>query len=194
MRDQVEGGIVHELRNALAALLGRAEVMLARLDAGTLDAAQLRKGLVSIREMTRDAIVQLERMGPLPRATEAQLPAVLVVEDDRVFGALLEELLGAEGWQVHLVADAPSALEALAQQSFQVVLTDLVLPEEDGWVVARAARHRDPRCRIVVMSGAMGPEDVDAEAPAVDAFLTKPIDLDRLLAVLAALSPRPARG
>jgi CheY-like chemotaxis protein len=194
MRDPVEGGIVHEFRNALAAVLGRTEVMLARLEAGTLDAAQLRNGLLSLRGITCDAIARIEGLRALPRATEAAPPAVLVVEDDRVFGALLEEVLAGEGWQVHLAADAPSALEALAQQTFQVVLTDLVLPEEDGWVVARAARLRDPRCRIVVMSGAMGPEDVDAEAPAVDAFLTKPIDLDRLLAVLGALSPRPGRG
>ena len=121
-------------------------------------------------------------------------PAMLVVEDDRVFGALLEELLAGEGWQVRLAVDAPSALEALAEQTFQVVLTDLVLPGADGWEIVRAARRRDPRCRIVVFSGAMGPEDVSADAPPVDAFLAKPIDLDHLLAVLATLTPRPARG
>ncbi|MBI2528498.1 MAG: response regulator [Candidatus Rokubacteria bacterium] len=194
MPEAAAAGIARDFRNVLAALLGQADAMLARLDGGTLDTANLREGLLSLREVAREAIVHVEGLLTLSPAAEAAPPAVLVVEDDRVFGALLEELLGAEGWNVRVVGDTASAFEALTQQTFQVVLTDLVLPEEHGWVIARAARHRNPRCRVVVMSGAMGPEDADPGAPAVDAFLTKPIDLDRLLAVLAALSPRAARG
>lgn len=113
-------------------------------------------------------------------------PAVLVVEDDRAFGALLVDLLSGEGWQVRLAADGPSALAWLRAQRFQVVLTDLVIPGADGWMVARAARSHDPDCRVIVMSGAMGPDDVDAGAPPVDAFLAKPVALDRLLAALGA--------
>lgn len=120
--------------------------------------------------------------------------AVLVVEDDRVFGELLEELLSAEGWQVRVARECASALEALAEETFQVVLIDLVLPGGDGWDIVRAARRHHPGSRVIVMSGAMGPEDVGADAPQVEAFLAKPIDLDRLLAVIGALSPGSSRG
>ena len=116
-------------------------------------------------------------------------PALLVVEDDRVFSELLEELLSAEGWQVRVALECASALEALAEETFEVVLIDLVLPGGDGWDIVRAARRHHPGSRVIVMSGAMGPEDVGADAPQVEAFLAKPIDLDRLLAVIGALGP-----
>lgn len=121
-------------------------------------------------------------------------PALLVVEDDRVFCDLLEELLSGEGWQVRVAFECASALEALAEETFQVVLIDLVLPGGDGWDIVRAARRHHPGSRVIVMSGAMGPEDVGADAPQVEAFLAKPIDLDRLLAVIGALGPGSRRG
>ncbi len=126
-------------------------------------------------------------------AARSPAPSVLVVEDDRAFGALLVELLSGEGWRVRLAADCPTALAWLRAERFQVVLTDLVLPGADGWMVVRAARSHDPDCRVIVMSGAMGPDDVDAGAPPVDAFLAKPVALDRLLAAVGAARVRSGR-
>jgi CheY-like chemotaxis protein len=219
VRDAAVRGIVHDFGDAMAALVGRAEVlvevMLAEMRAGRLDPALLRNGLLLMREVTLDAAAQLEPLrglihsgagalaaGETPRAAPAMSggsacaarPALLVVEDDRVFGELLEELLSAEGWQVRGAPECASALEALAEETFQVVLIDLVLPGGDGWDIVRVARRHHPGSRVIVMSGAMGPEDVGADAPQVEAFLAKPIDLDRLLAVIGALSPGSSRG
>jgi CheY-like chemotaxis protein len=72
----------------------------------------------------------------------------------------------------------------LEHGSFDLVLTDLLLPGASGWEIARAAKRRSPGCRVVLMSGKAIPDGLRVEA-LVDASLMKPVDLGRLRAVIA---------
>jgi len=127
------------------------------------------------------------RPGPVDAAVEPALPPglrVLVVDDQRDFGDILREFLGAKGCSVAIVRSGRAALEALERHGFDLVLTDLLLPEVSGWEIARVAKRRSPGSRVILMSGNIVAEDLWSEA-SVDACLKKPIDLNRLLGVMA---------
>lgn len=127
------------------------------------------------------------RPGPVDAAAEPALPPglrVLVVDDQRDFGDILREFLGAKGCSVAIVRSGRAALEALERHRFDLVLTDLLLPEVSGWEIARVAKRRSLGIRVILMSGNIVAEDLWSEA-SVDACLKKPIDLNKLLGVMA---------
>ena len=68
--------------------------------------------------------------------------------------------------------------------SFPTRRSSDLLPEVSGWEIARVAKRRSLGCRVIVMSGKIVPEDLWNEAR-VDACLMKPIDLNKLLEVIA---------
>jgi two-component system, cell cycle sensor histidine kinase and response regulator CckA len=132
------------------------------------------------------------RRAPVAAVAEPTLPPglrVLVVDDERDFGDILREFLGAKGCSLAIVGNGRVALEVLERQPFELVLTDLLLPEASGWEIARVAKRRSPNCRVILMSGKIVPEAVWSEAR-VDACLMKPIDLNKLLEVIAEVVAR----
>jgi DNA-binding NtrC family response regulator len=109
---------------------------------------------------------------------------ILVVEDnDSLRGGVALAL--REAWSE--VAEAASGDEALAQiqdagrEAFDVVLTDVRLPGADGLAVLRAARERDPRTSVLLMT-AYGSIETAVEAMRIGAFdfVQKPIDLEQI--------------
>ncbi|MBN1238270.1 MAG: sigma-54-dependent Fis family transcriptional regulator [Gammaproteobacteria bacterium] len=117
---------------------------------------------------------------------------VLLVEDD----AALADMLGAEledrGYEVDRASGAAAALEQLAHGAPALVLTDLRLPDGDGFDVLKGALEH--RCRpAVILITAFGsvPQAVEALKAGADDFLTKPLDLEHLaLRVERALAQR----
>lgn len=125
--------------------------------------------------------------GPAGTVQDPALPPglrVLVVDDQRDLGDILREFLGSKGCSVTIVGTGRAAVEALERQRYDLVLTDLLLPEVSGGEIARVAKRRSPFCRVILMSGRIVPEDLRTEAM-VDACLMKPIDLNKLLGVIA---------
>lgn len=105
------------------------------------------------------------------------MPRVLVVEDEPVILRLLEETLAGDGADVVAVRDADSALLALSEDHFDVVLVDLLLPGQPGWRVLEQLRsRRDPSPVVVVSARATPTNQTRAfDLGAVDVF-GKPFD------------------
>jgi CheY-like chemotaxis protein len=77
-----------------------------------------------------------------------------------------------------------AALEALESCEFDVVFTDLSMPEMDGWEVARAVRQRSPQTRIAVVTGyGRDAARTQGDAPA-DTVIGKPFDFTQVEEVL----------
>ena len=136
------------------------------------------------------------RPHPADIAGEPTLPAglrVLVVDDQRELGDILREFLGSKGCSVAIVSQGGAAVESLERQRYDLVLTDLLLPEVSGWEIARVAKRRSPFCRVILMSGKSVPEELRVEA-LVDAYVMKPIDLNKLLGVIADVLNGGPRG
>jgi DNA-binding NtrC family response regulator len=123
------------------------------------------------------------------RATD---PPILLVEDKDSLRAMLRLALEGQGHAVIEARDQKEAVAALANMRPGVVLSDLRLPEGDGFGVLRAAKELDPEMPVIVMTAFGSIEDAVAamKEGALD-FLAKPVDPDHLLLLVErALSQR----
>ena len=125
-----------------------------------------------------------------PRPTAA---IVLLVEDDDDSREIMAEVLAVAGYAVRAAASGAEALLALG--GAEVVITDLGLPGMGGLELARAVRAQAPSVPVVLVTGWAERDDVDAaRGREVDAVLVKPVDPDRLVAIVAELLAARGRG
>ena len=129
---------------------------------------------------TTDAIVAIPEAVPsATRGTET----VLVVEDDPLVRKVTVRSLVAAGYRVITASNGPEALEIAASDevSFDLLLTDLIMPGLNGLQIADGMRHDRPGLRVVYMSGYA--YDVIAKAGELDPgieILRKPFSASRL--------------
>jgi len=105
-------------------------------------------------------------------------PRVLVVDDDAEMAEMVARHLAGEGFTVAAVTGGARAVERLAEESFDVVLTDVVMGEVDGLAVLREAQQRHPRTRVILMTAFGSLENAIAalREGAAD-YLTKPFKM-----------------
>jgi DNA-binding NtrC family response regulator len=110
------------------------------------------------------------------------VPPVLLVEDKDSLRTMLRLALEAQGHGVAEAGNEAEAIQAMRQTRPAVVLTDLKLPDGDGFGVLRAAKELDPALQVVVMTAYGSIQDAVAamKEGAMD-FLAKPVDPDHLL-------------
>ena len=120
---------------------------------------------------------------------------VLIVEDDYDTREMLGRFLELEGFAVQTAENGKRALEALRASdadSTSLILLDLMMPVMDGWQF-RQQQVRDPQLASipVVVVTAAGPRDA---VPPIDAqgWLSKPVDLDRLLRTITPFCGPPS--
>jgi len=117
----------------------------------------------------------------------SQRTRVLVVDDEPFIRHLVTEVFEEEGYGIDTAANGAEALEQACRQPPDLIVLDLMMPVMDGWEFLEAWR-RQPLSRavpIVVTSAAYaraGHQHLD-----VQAFLSKPFDIDQLLATVASL-------
>ena len=125
-------------------------------------------------------------------ARRAVDPPILLVEDKDSLRAMLSHALEAHGHVVIEARDQNEAAQALRDSRPGVVLSDLRLPEGDGFGVLKAAKELDPELPVIVMTAYGSIHDAVAamKEGALD-FLAKPVDPDHLLLLVErALSQR----
>lgn len=77
---------------------------------------------------------------------------ILIIDDDKHIAAILNELLLIDGYKVDVVHDAKTALELLNKVSFDLILTDILMPHLDGIEFIKIVRESS-RVPIIAMSG-----------------------------------------
>ena len=106
---------------------------------------------------------------------------LLVVEDDRMVRSIINTTLLRQGYDVRIAADPLAALELARQTRFDLVLTDVVMPELNGRELVERLLPIQPHLRVVYMSGYPGDavvkRGVELEGAA---FLQKPFSLAQL--------------
>jgi len=92
---------------------------------------------------------------PAPIPTDAPSRAILIVDDERDIAEMLSELLTAAGHRVDLATSGNQALRRLAQRSYDVILSDLKMPDLDGPNLYRRLQQTHPHLldRVVFISG-----------------------------------------
>ena len=119
-------------------------------------------------------------------------PSVLVVDDESIISQLIADVLGGEGYDVDTAPHGVAALERLEQRTYDVVLSDLRMPELDGLGLFREIEQRYPDLlhRFVFITGTSEHADYqgfidDVKVP----VLTKPFDMADLVRVVQELLP-----
>lgn len=109
---------------------------------------------------------------------------ILVVEDDPGIGELIVDLLGSEGYRTRHVLDGRAAIAALREERPLAMLVDMGLPYVHGGEVARESRRLYDGSVPIIVVTADGHAEADAREIGASGFLTKPFDVDELIAVL----------
>jgi CheY-like chemotaxis protein len=126
------------------------------------------------------------------------MASILVVDDEPDVAEAIQSVLEHAGFTVVTANSAQHGLAAVEQQSFDVVVTDIIMPKVNGLELIRRLRTGYPRVRIIAISGggSFGPLSLKPEAISTHAFiaaardagaeevLTKPFDMDDLLAAV----------
>lgn len=114
---------------------------------------------------------------------------VLVVDDEVNLCRILGAKLAKSGYSVVAVHDGLQALEKIRENSFDVVLLDLLLPKMDGLTALAEIRGMDSSLPIIVMTACENAEALAlANSHGVSAYLNKPFDLDNLVALVSDTS------
>jgi len=127
-------------------------------------------------------------------ASSRPRPTLLIVDDDRAIREFVRSVGERAGYAVTLCADGSEALSELRQRHYDLAAVDLCMPGMGGLDVLRAIRGADLDCQVILMSGGATIDNaVDAiKLGAVD-FLTKPLDLERFLQLLATVRDEISR-
>jgi len=145
--------------------------------------------------MPRSVDAQVPTPAPAPVLVPADRRSVLVVEDDHLVRASLRRYLDKRGYAV-LVADGPAeALELAGRNSFDVLVTDMIMPGATGSELARRIRQCLPACRVVYMSA--HPAEVLIEQGRLEpgaAFLEKPFEMATLDGLLGQVLAEQRNG
>jgi CheY-like chemotaxis protein len=120
--------------------------------------------------------------------------SVLVIDDEPFVRDTLTEMLSELSHQVLAADGGREALAQFAAQSFDLVFTDLAMPEMDGWETARALRKLRPEVPIVLVTG----YGATAQAPAgehdlISGVIAKPFDFTQVSETIARVVSKQAQ-
>ncbi len=116
---------------------------------------------------------------------------ILVTEDDRVQREIIADILTQSGYTVSAAASAKEALDLLADNPCDVLLTDLKMPGMDGLDLMREAKRFAPELDVVIMTAhATIKTAVTAIKEGAADYLEKPFDKDELLLVISRTCER----
>ena len=112
-------------------------------------------------------------------------PRVLVVDDEKSMRELLAITLERQGYEVSVAEDGEVAIQAVRRDGFDVIITDLRMPNADGLQVLRAAKEHTPETVVIVIT-AVGSTETAVEAMKLGAYdyITKPFKLDEIHVII----------
>ena len=156
-----------------------------------------------------DVMLHAMRIAPisaprLPTQAPAKLAetlplSILVAEDNTVNQKVVQQLLAHLGYRADVVASGVEVLDALERQNYDVILMDVQMPDMDGLEATRRLKARfgatSPRVIAMTDSAMLGDRE-KCLAAGMDAYVSKPVELDQVRAVLIAVSQGtpPAAG
>ena len=120
-----------------------------------------------------------------------QRQCVLLAEDDPALRRYLEVVLQRAGYEVVSAADGLEAMKLLLGTSVDVVVTDAVMPNLDGYELCRFMRSSKHLSQLpIILLSALDPRNAVSESEQADVFLAKPVSPEDLLNRIVELSHR----
>lgn len=116
---------------------------------------------------------------------------ILLVEDDFNLGIVIQDFLSLEGYSVHLCRDGKEGLQKFNKNEYDVCLLDVMLPEKDGYEIAKDIRKVNKEIPIIFLTAKSNPEDkVKGFKAGGDDYITKPFNREEFLLRIKAILRR----
>ncbi len=114
---------------------------------------------------------------------------ILVIDDDPVVRGMLAEMLRREGYEVDEADDGRAGMRKFREVPATLVITDVVMPEQEGLETLMQLRHASKTVKVIAISGGgrVGPDAYlnSARTLGADAILAKPFGREELLELVA---------
>ena len=117
----------------------------------------------------------------------AQAQTILVVDDMPEIRELISCCCVPRGFRVFEASNGVEAMKVLQQEKVEIMLTDIVMPEQEGLETLMSAKNAYPNLKIIVMSGHDNYLQM-ARRLGADQILFKPFKMDHLFSALAAVT------
>jgi two-component system, OmpR family, response regulator len=116
---------------------------------------------------------------------------ILLVEDDQNFGDVLRSYLEMHDYEVNLAVDGELGLEAFKKGTYDLVITDVMMPKKDGFTLAKDIRQTNTEVPIIFLTAKTLKEDVlEGFKLGADDYITKPFNSEELLFRVKAVMRR----
>jgi DNA-binding response OmpR family regulator len=120
--------------------------------------------------------------------------SILLAEDDPNLGQLLKNYLSVKEYETVLVTDGAQALKLFRKDKFNLCLLDVMMPEMDGFTLAREIRAIDPNIPVIFLTAKNLKQDViEGFKSGADDYLTKPFSMEELVYRIEAILRRSSR-
>jgi DNA-binding NtrC family response regulator len=118
------------------------------------------------------------------------MPKILAIDDDPSMLDWLIPTLQMQGYEVEGYLDAYAALERFRTEKFDLVLTDLYMPELDGKTFTLQVKELCPQLPVIIITAYPSAESIlDLQSTGISDYITKPFDISKLLdSVVTALN------
>jgi len=122
---------------------------------------------------------------------------ILVIDDDNLMRYTLARLLRSQGYEVVTAADGELGMTVFRSAAPDLVITDILMPEQEGIETIRLMRRERPAAKIIAISGGARLGDFDvlemAHKLGADDVIRKPFDAGELLTRVRQLHPLPEK-
>ena len=119
---------------------------------------------------------------------------VLLVEDERMLAEILSDTLGDRNFGVTLAYDGVQALEIAAKEHFDVIVTDIMMPNMDGFTLVKKLRSKGCTTPVLFLTARSATEDlVKGFEIGGNDYLKKPFAIDELIVRVRALAGRVSK-
>ncbi|HWR74281.1 MAG TPA: response regulator transcription factor [Bacteroidales bacterium] len=120
--------------------------------------------------------------------------SILLAEDDPNLGQLLKNYLSVKEYDTALVTDGAQALKLYRKEKFNLCLLDVMMPEMDGFTLAREIRAIDPHIPVIFLTAKNLKQDViEGFRSGADDYLTKPFSMEELVYRIEAILRRSSK-
>jgi CheY-like chemotaxis protein len=197
---QLLAGLAHELNHPVSVILEHAPILQQKL-ADSPDVARVEK-IAQAADRCSQIVNNFLTLSPQQLAlqfhTEVRGKRILVVDDEPGIATVLVEVLQLDGYVVEMVSNGEAALQKLAVEEYDLILSDIRMPDLDGPALYRKIELRHPRLlqRFIFLTGDLiSPEISQFLEHTGVPYLRKPFTLEMVREVVQralAEEPKPA--
>ena len=115
---------------------------------------------------------------------------LLIIEDDPLLAEVISDYFTNKDWHAKIASDGEMALELFEEESYQLILLDIMLPKKNGFSVCRKIREQSDVPIFFITARVMEEDELNCYALGADDYITKPFSLPVLYAKAMAVMNR----